>query len=109
MWHDHPFSQRNRTMKRAVGMGLDKMGMGSPPPPPHFWLLPPYLVKTSHHPTTAIFEKSHPPFKIATKYVECKRKNIGTSRKSVCIDPFSYKNIVYKNSEAQICQNVRII
>ena len=23
MWHDHPFSQRNKTTKRALGYGLE--------------------------------------------------------------------------------------
>ena len=26
MWHDHPFSQRNRTLKRLVGVGLEVTG-----------------------------------------------------------------------------------
>ena len=29
MWHDHPFSQRNRTLERPLGVGLggDRVGV----------------------------------------------------------------------------------
>ena len=28
MWHDPPFSQRNKTTERAVGWGLEAIGKG---------------------------------------------------------------------------------
>ena len=28
MWHNHPFSQRNKTTKRAVGVEVDVQGVG---------------------------------------------------------------------------------
>ena len=28
MWHDHPFSQRNKTLKRAVGLNIGGDGGG---------------------------------------------------------------------------------
>ena len=42
-------------------------------------------------------------FTSKTSYEKYKHKNIGTSRKSIHRDTFLYKNIVYKNIEAQIC------
>ena len=83
MWHDHPFSQRNRTTERAVGVGnlggiFIKYGglahlcplcketskTSHPPitkPTNPFLTSPPFLAKIYHPTITAIFEKSHPP------------------------------------------------